>query len=467
MQNSECKIKNGGVRPYYQHMAQVSESLSTHPLGRHAWNGKLLHFALFLIVEPARAYCRWLKCCKFLTPSGVAVLSFAMVFLGIARPCEAQSVLSKETLPLGVVEQRPATGRCVAIENGYLVPYTARIPGTEVTFDMVPIPGGTFLLGSSDSEESRSDDEGPQVKITLPPFWIGKHEITWSEYKQFMRLTGVFEKFDDLGIRQITADNLCDAITSPSKLYDSTFTFQSGEDPELPAITMSQFAAKQYTKWLSLLSERFYRLPTEVEWEYACRAGTTTAYSFGDGPEQLDDYAWHYENSDDETHHVGQKRPNPWGLYDMHGNVEEWVLDGYLESGYAELAKTSQGNGLILAQPTKLFPRVLRGGSWDDEPDRLRSAARGQSNDDEWRSYDPNAPKSPWWFASDASQDVGFRILRPYKAPLPADRGTYWDADLPRIQKVADARIDKEGRGERGLVDPDLPAAIEQLRKSN
>jgi formylglycine-generating enzyme required for sulfatase activity len=366
----------------------------------------------------------------------------------------------------GFVAERPADNRFVVVEGGFMVPYEEPIPGTDVSIAMVPVQGGSLLLGSPSGEAGRLDDEGPQVRVALPPFWMAKYETRWAEYRPYMDVAQAFEKFNDKKIRPVSEDRLVDAITAPSKLYDPSFTFQSGEDPRQPAVTMSQYAAKQYTKWLSLLTERFYRLPTEAEWEHACRAGTSTAYSFGDDPAQLDDYAWHYANAEDATHAVGQKQPNPWGLFDMHGNAEEWVLDAYNATHYAELAKQGEiDRDAAVDWPTTLFPRVLRGGSWDDDPERLRSAARGQSDDEVWRDYDPNSPKSPWWFASELAQDVGFRLVRPYQAPPRAERGKYWDADIKSIRRVTDHRIDNEGRGERGIVDPTLPAAIKSLEQ--
>jgi hypothetical protein len=225
---------------------------------------------------------------------------------------------------------------------------------------------------------------------------------------------------------------------------------------------MSQFAAKQYTKWLSLLTETFYRLPTEAEWEYACRAGQTSSYSFGGDDSELGKYAWSSENSDGMSQPVGQKLPNAWGLYDMHGNASEWVLDGYRTHHYSKLKDGVSANQAI-AWPKQLYPRVLRGGSWQMEPVDCRSAARRKSDDELWRSYDPNSPKSPWWFASEEAQDVGFRIMRPLSELIPAERSAYWDADLEEIQKVVDFRIDKEGRGRRGLVNPQLPEAVQKL----
>jgi sulfatase modifying factor 1 len=265
----------------------------------------------------------------------------------------------------------------------------------------------------------------------------------------------------------VTDANRIDAITAPSKLYDPSFTFASGEDPRQPAVSMSQYAAKQYTKWLSLLTSQFYRLPSEAEWEYACRAGSSTAYGFGNDPANLADYGWFYENADYQTQQVGEKKPNAWGLYDMHGNASEWVLDQFQVDWYGKLQNKQEPTSPrteTICWPTTLYPRVLRGGSWNLDPADCRSARRRTSNDEDWLSYDPSIPQSVWWFASDESQDVGFRIVRPYQAPPKEDRSQYWDADLEQIEQAANQRIDEEGRGKRGIVDPDLPAAMEALK---
>ncbi|MEO1497033.1 MAG: SUMF1/EgtB/PvdO family nonheme iron enzyme [Planctomycetota bacterium] len=353
----------------------------------------------------------------------------------------------------GVLDEPPASGRYVEHDGVYLVPHEVTIPGSDVRFAMEPIPGGMVVL---------SDPAGGEpTEVRLAPFWMGRCEVTWAEYKQYMKLCGVFERFEDAGIRVVTDDNLVDAITAPSKVYDPGFTYDSGDEPDLPAVSMTQYAAKQYTKWLSLLSGRFYRLPSEAEWEHACRAGSESAYCFGDDPAELDAYAWHEDNTDWATEAVGQKLANAWGLRDMHGNACEWVLDAYEPTPLAD--PDGPGGEPPVRWPTKLFPRVLKGGSAYLAIDEAQTTARRPSNDAEWREYDPNVPKSPWWFAYDDAQDVGFRIVAPVETPDAETRRRYWDADLPRIQKVADFRIDEEGRGERGLVDPALPAAIRSL----
>jgi len=230
---------------------------------------------------------------------------------------------------------------------------------------------------------------------------------------------------------------------------------------------MTQYAARQFTKWLSLASGHFYRLPIEAEWEYACRAGTKTAFSFGDDPAQLDEYAWYFENGDDTYHPVGQKRPNAWGLYDMHGNVAEMMLDQYEADALPRLAKLS-ANGPVpvletLIWPTRMFERVVRGGHWNADAAELRSGSRAKSED--WRTEDPNFPKSPWWYTDEEALTVGFRIVRPYRVPPREEQTPYWDRDVEELLGDVASRI-SEGRGVLGVVDPDLHQAAQRAGKT-
>ncbi len=372
-------------------------------------------------------------------------------------------VYAAEETP-GISATRPSEGPFVETDQGYMVPYTMTIPGTRAQYEMVPIPGGKFMMGSPPTEEGRQPYEGPQFEVTVKPFWMGKYEVTWAEYKQYMALYGIFKDFETRRIRQVTEDNKIDAVTAPTELYDPSYTFPFGEDDRLPAVTMTQYAARQYTKWLSGITGSFYRLPSEAEWEYACRAGTDTAYSFGDDPADLDDYAWYFDNSDERPQPVGQKKPNPWGLYDMHGNVAELVLDQLLEDGFARFKGGSVTAEEALVWPTQLIPRVIKGGSWDHDPEDCRSASRYGTQEDQWKTGDPNLPLSPWWFTDDPTLAIGFRIMRPLEEPATKEaRERYWMADAPEIEEGVDNRM-QDGRGAKGIVDPELPAAIEQLR---
>ena len=379
---------------------------------------------------------------------------------------------------VGLAQHKPENEASVATDRGYMTRYTERIPGTKITFEMIPAPGGTFLLGSPENEPQRHADEGPQVRIQVPPFWIGKCEITWAEYHAYMAMYDAFKTLDQLRgdkekkkveslqavqkfLKQESLD--IDGVTSPTPLYDSSFTYAVGEEPEQPAVTMTQFAAKQYTKWLSGITGRQYRLPTEAEWEYAARAGTSTAYSFGDDATALGDYAWYAANADEQTHPVGTKKPNGWGLYDMHGNVAEWVLDQYTDSYQALHLKAAPVQAKkAVVWPTKLFPRVIRGGCWFDDAAQCRSAARYKSNDPEWNVEDPNLPKSPWWFTEEPATGVGFRILRPLRPMDPSTKKKVWDADIDWIRQDVADRLD-EGRGVQSAADTRLPAAIEEI----
>jgi formylglycine-generating enzyme required for sulfatase activity len=303
--------------------------------------------------------------------------------------------------------------------------YTNTIPGTKVSYAMMPIPGGEFTMGSPASEPDRKPDEGPQHKVKISPFWMGRCEVTWNEYELFM--------YPDEELRTRTTiptdaagDKLADAVTHPSKPYVE-MSFGMGKEG-YPAIAMTHHAANKYCQWLSAKTGEFYRLPTEAEWEYACRAATTTTYFWGDDPAKLPEYAWYEQNSDFKYQKVGKKKPNPWGLYDMYGNVVEWVLDQYDPNYYQQCASSSP-----VVEPwnkaTKPYPLAVRGGSWDDEAKMCRSAAR-RGSDRAWKMQDPQLPKSIWYF-SDA-QWIGFRIIRPLKVPPPDQMQKYWSSGVER-----------------------------------
>ena len=400
-----------------------------------------------------------------MTQLSITKISLALLLVVSLSPFVfGQPVQESKDATLGIVKDKPAEQPFVEIAGGFMVPYTTKIPGTDIEYTMLPIPGGKFMMGSPEDEDDRRDDEGPQFEVAVEPFWMGKHEVTWAEYEKYMQLDKVFKALNGKGLRKVFKKNEVDAVTAPSSLYDPGFTFSSGSAPNQPAASMTQFAAKQYTKWLSLTSNAFYRLPTEAEWEYACRAGTTTAHYFGEDG-SLDDHAWDIEASDDERHPVGQLQPNPWGLHDMYGNVAEWVLDEYVEEGYTHVeGGASVTTEKAFRKPTKLFPRVLRGGSFELEPEDCRSAARFPSEEKEWKTADPNFPKSPWWYTDSPAMGTGFRLMRPLKVPESQEaKNFYWDADLEVIYDDARKRVKEEGRGAFGIVDDQLPKDISEL----
>jgi len=234
---------------------------------------------------------------------------------------------------------------------------------------LVPIPAGQFQMGSPDSNRN---NEKPQhlVKITKP-FYLSVYEVTQQQYEKVM------------GVR-------------PWQGKESTGEKKWGKDgPDYPATYMDWKDAVEFCRKLSEQEGVEYRLPTEAQWEYACRAGTTTVFSFGDDASQLEQYAWYDKNAyavrENYAHRIGQKLPNPWGLYDMHGNVSEWCQDRYAED-YDKPAKTvSDPMG-----PAQGTFRLLRGGSFVTLSSIVRSALRYS-----------NRP-------TDRSPSIGFRPSRTY-----------------------------------------------------
>ena len=289
--------------------------------------------------------------------------------------------------------------------------YEQSIPGFAIKFSMVPIPAGTFTIGSSLKDKIREDDEMPQHTIKLSPFWMGAYEVTFDEYNLF---------FNDISLSQnITTD----AVTRPSSPYID-MTLGMGKTGGFPANSMQQYGALMYCKWLYKKTGIFFRLPTEAEWEYACRSGSTTVYPFGDDEAKLDEYAWFANNSDNKYHKIGLKKPNAWGLYDMLGNVGEWVLDQYQQDFYASI--TDNAIDPVRLPETK-YPRSVKGGAYKDDAKDLRSANRLMS-DPVWNRRDPQIPRSRWWNAD--APFVGFRIVRPVKQPMPEEAETFFQTYL-------------------------------------
>jgi formylglycine-generating enzyme required for sulfatase activity len=287
--------------------------------------------------------------------------------------------------------------------------YVETIPGSTVKFEMVPIPGGTFVMGSPSGEPGRGEDEGPQHPVTIRPFWMGKTEVTWDEFDRYRKERAV--EFPEQNEERLQKDP--DAITGPTKPYVDE-TWGHGREGH-PVIGITHHAAMEYCRWLSNKTGKVYRLPTEAEWEYAARAGTRTAYFFGDDPKQLGDYAWFKDNSEDPdtmariTHEVGKKKPNPWGLYDIYGNVTEWCLDTYKKDYYASFPTDRPTLSPVLIPNGDRFPHVARGGSWADPAPMCRSAARRTSTK-KWIKRDPQRPQSIWWLTD--AEFVGFRLAR-------------------------------------------------------
>ena len=214
-----------------------------------------------------------------------------------------------------------------------------------------------------------------------------------------------------------------DAVTGPTPPYGSPD--QGWGRGGRPAVTMTHHAAMAYCEWLSDVTGRKYRLPTEAEWEYACRAGTTSPYFFEGDPTEftarswlnrilgakaqpLADYARYATTSQGRTHLPGAAKPNPRQLVHMLGNVKEFCLDWYDPQAYAVAA----GDPEVLNPrgPASGKEHVIRGGSFKSDAADLRSAARDRTREEEWLLTDPQLPKSLWWYSD--CNDVGFRVVR-------------------------------------------------------
>jgi formylglycine-generating enzyme required for sulfatase activity len=336
-----------------------------------------------------------------LTTHGIVLLPLIWLALAPAVPIHSPAT-SAEQRKVAVIA---ANIRRHANRTGTKA-YQVTIPNTTVSYTLVAIPAGDFVMGSPASDPRRAADEQPSHRVHVNAFWMQAHEVTWDEYRLFM--------FAGQSGSNLTSDEAVDGATRPTRPYVD-MSFGMGTNG-YPAISMTQHAANKYAEWLSAKTGEFYRLPTEGEWEYACRGGTTTPYYFGSDPSKLGEHAWFLGNSSGKYHKVGTKGANPWGLYDMLGNVMEWTLDQY--------APYQSREALPWIKPTKPYPITVRGGSWADSAEDLRCAARVPS-DPSWKRQDPQLPKSIW-YETDAPW-LGFRLIRPATVPSEKEMFAYWN----------------------------------------
>ncbi len=293
------------------------------------------------------------------------------------------------------------------------------IPGTPVSFKMVAIPGGKFQMGTPSNEPYRRADEGPVREVEVDSFWIAEVEVTWNEYLAFFSATGSQGRKE-----AVATDEETDGITGATPPWGAPD--QGWGKGTRPAITMSFHGAQTYCRWISQVTGKKYRLPTEAEWEYAARGGTNTSYFFPGSPKDFErDGLWHKifgpdtsiintyaiysENSPTKTQEPSVVRANPFGLKNMLGNVAEFCLDYYDPTVYSKypagVIKNPRG-------PRDGMEHVVRGGAYNNSAKDLRVGRRDFTRTADWLVTDPQIPKSIWWYSD--SKNVGFRVVCEY-----------------------------------------------------
>jgi len=300
--------------------------------------------------------------------------------------------------------------------------FTEKIPYSSVSFNMIAIPGGTFKMGSPPDEPFRKENEGPVREVELSPFFMAEVEVTWDEYLAFYVQTAAEGRTTDTeGLRSEESTDDVDAISGATPPYGQPD--QGWGMEQRPAISFTHHAAETYCRWLSQVTGKTYRLPTEAEWEYACRAGTEGPYFFQGDPKKfektglraklskndtavINTYVVYKGNSPSKTQPPDFVQPNPFGLKNMLGNVAEFCADWYQPDTYDQYP-----DGIIRDPkgPESGEEHVVRGGSFMNSAGVLRSAARDYTRTEAWLRTDPQMPKSIWWY-SDCFH-VGFRVV--------------------------------------------------------
>ncbi len=298
--------------------------------------------------------------------------------------------------------------------------FVEKIPETSVSFKMVAIPGGQFKMGSPANEPYRQINEGPVREVEVDSLWMAEVEVTWDEYLAFFNATSSQGRKE----AELETNQDVDGITGATPPWGAPD--QGWGKGSRPAITMSFHAAQTYCRWLSSVTGKNYRLPTEAEWEYAARGGTQGAYFFEGSPKDfesdgffkkifgvdttvINSYVIYQENSPYKTQTPDNVKANPFGLKNMLGNVAEFCVDFYDPQVYG---KYPQGIVRNPRGPRDGEEHVVRGGSYNNSAKDLRVARRDYTKTEEWLVTDPQIPKSIWWYSD--SKNVGFRVVCEY-----------------------------------------------------
>jgi len=368
---------------------------------------------------------------RFIKPFSFLLL--LSVLIGAMSCATSDSTQVEAPAPESTVSTEPPQDPRTGLIPGEFDDHSQEIKDSNQEVDLVAVPGGTFGMG---------EGSAGQYAVELDPFWISRHEVTWDQYNLFLEdsiedlrreLYRVFYNVDIETADAVSAptwteellevlrdaDIPADVISIPSPPYGD-LSAGMGESGH-PAVNITHYAALMYTKWLTIKTGDFYRLPTEAEWEYACRAGNRENYAPVHSS-QIDQYAWHLDNSDRTYHPVDSKMPNAFGIYNMLGNVAEWTMDQYYEDYFEKLDGEPAYNPWF--KPEVLYPRAVRGGSWMDLPE-VANCLQRRGSDPSWKRNDPQLPKSLWWHTN--AYHVGFRVVKPKNQPSGVtDMEKYW-----------------------------------------
>jgi formylglycine-generating enzyme len=329
-----------------------------------------------------------------------------------------EGILHAANVGFGTGDQLPDTLYTAPAEVTAFGDFTETIPYSAVSFTMRAIPGGSFLMGAGAGDRFAEPDELPSREVTVSPFFMGETEVTWDEFLVWYSQTSGEGRTTDVGMRE-GIDGLSGA-TPPYGNPD-----QGWGKGRRPAITMTWYAAEKYCEWLSVVTGKRYRLPTEAEWEYAARGGAEGPYFFGGEVKDyaevglrakllgvdtavISSYAVYIQNSGGRTQLPDAVRANPFGLKNMLGNVAEFCMDIYVEDAYSRVPGPVT-DPLVTEGGEE---RVVRGGSFLSNAVELRVSDRSSTSHDAWMKTDPQIPKSLWWYSD--CDHVGFRVVCEY-----------------------------------------------------